>query len=51
MAFMPGNHCYGVDCFSEKHCEVTAVKPGNVTVQMAAVRPIAMNPQKDLLGE
>lgn len=43
MAYMPGNHCYGVDCFSEKHCEVTGVKPKNLTVRIATVRPIVKN--------
>lgn len=50
MAFMPGNHCYGVDCFSKKHCEITTVKPSNVTVKIAAVRPIAVNPAKDQIA-
>ena len=50
MAFMPGNHCYGVDCFSQKHCEITTVKPGNVTVKIAAVRPIVVNPTKDQIA-
>ena len=50
MAFMPGNHCYGVDCFSQKHCEITTVKPGNVTVKIAAVRPIVVNPAKDQIA-
>ncbi|KAL9963284.1 hypothetical protein ACROYT_G032469 [Oculina patagonica] len=50
MAFMPGNHCYGVDCFSQKHCEITTVKPSNVTVQIAAVRPIIVNPTKDQIA-
>ncbi|RMX60284.1 hypothetical protein pdam_00021442 [Pocillopora damicornis] len=50
MAFMPGNHCYGVDCFSQKHCEITTVKPSNVTVKIAAVRPIAVNPAKDQIA-
>lgn len=50
MAFMPGNHCYGVDCFSQKHCEITTVKPGNLTVQIAAVRPIVVNPAKDQIA-
>ena len=40
LAFMPGSHCYGVDCYSERHCETTGVKPVNLTVQLAAVRPI-----------
>ncbi|EDO45526.1 predicted protein [Nematostella vectensis] len=44
MAMMPGQHCYGVDCFSEKHCEITGVKPTNMTVQIARVRPIVENP-------
>jgi len=44
MAYMPGNHCYGVDCFSEKHCEVTGIKPNvNLTVNIATVRPIVEN--------
>ncbi|KAJ7382459.1 hypothetical protein OS493_034619 [Desmophyllum pertusum] len=30
MAFMPGDHCYGVDCFSPEHCEITTVKPVSV---------------------
>lgn len=50
MAFMPGKHCYGVDCFSQKHCEITTVKPGNLTVKIAAVRPIAVNPTKDQIA-
>ena len=50
MAFMPGNHCYGVDCFSKKHCEITTVKPSNVTVKIAAVRPISVNPAKDQIA-
>ncbi|CAH3199269.1 unnamed protein product, partial [Porites evermanni] len=40
MAFMPGKHCYGVDCFSQEHCEITTVKPSNLTVQITKVRPI-----------
>jgi len=50
MAFMPGRHCFGVDCFSEKHCEITTVKPGNLTVKIAAVRPIVVNPAKDQIA-
>lgn len=50
MAFMPGSHCYGVDCFSQQHCEITTVKPSNVTVQIAAVRPIIVNPTKDQIA-
>ena len=50
MAFMPGKHCYGVDCFSQKHCEITTLKPGNLTVKIAAVRPIAVNPAKDQIA-
>lgn len=44
MAYKPGDHCYGVDCFSEKHCEVTGIKPNvNLTVNIATVRPIVEN--------
>lgn len=44
MAYLPGAHCYGVDCFSEKHCEVTGIKPKvNMTVKIATVRPIVEN--------
>ena len=50
MAFMPGKHCYGVDCFSQEHCEITTVKPSNLTVQIAAVRPIVVNPAKDQIA-
>lgn len=50
MAFMPGTHCYGVDCFSQEHCEITTVKPSNLTMQIAAVRPIVVNPAKDQIA-
>lgn len=50
MAFMPGKHCYSVDCFSQEHCEITTVKPSNLTVQIAKVRPIVVNPAKDQIA-
>jgi len=50
MAFMPGDHCYGVDCFSQEHCEITTVKPSNLSVKIAAVRPIVVNPAKDQIA-
>ncbi|CAH3181775.1 unnamed protein product [Porites evermanni] len=50
MAFMPGKHCYGVDCFSQEHCEITTVKPSNLTVQITKVRPIVVNPAKDQIA-
>lgn len=50
MAFMPGDHCYGVDCFSQEHCEITTVKPRNLSVKIAAVRPIVVNPAKDQIA-
>jgi len=50
MAFMPGKHCYGVDCFSQEHCEITTVKPSNLTVRIAEVRPIIVNPAKDQIA-
>lgn len=50
MAFMPGKHCYGVDCFSPEHCEIKTVKSSNLTVKIAAVRPIVVNPAKDQIA-
>ena len=42
VAFMPENHCYGVSCYSDQHCETTPANAEAFNVKLVKVRRVVI---------
>jgi len=51
VAFMPENHCYGVSCYSDKHCETTPATEETFNVKLVKVRRVVIPTPDDIAEE